>query len=58
MPVRKTPTATLTGTWFRVGDHTLAKIEDIEPRPPSAWPWIGVAVGVASLLAGVIIWFY
>jgi len=57
MPIKNKPTATLTGTWFRVGEQTLARLEDIVPRKPSMWPWIGVAVGVASLLAGAIIWF-
>jgi hypothetical protein len=56
MPVKK-GNATLTGTWFRVGEQTLAKLEDIVPPKASVWPWVGVAVGVASLLAGAIIWF-
>jgi hypothetical protein len=57
MPVKKKANASITGTWFRVGEQTLAKLEDIVPPKASVWPWVGVAVGVASLLAGAIIWF-
>lgn len=56
MPVRKL-NGSITGTWFRVGEHTLASLEDMLPRKASVWPWIGVAVGLASLVAGAIIWF-
>src|SRR5262249_34578183 len=56
VPLTK-PGATLTGNWFHAGDHTLASIDDIVPPSASIWPWLGVAVGLASLVAGAIIWF-
>jgi hypothetical protein len=57
MPMRPAH-ATLTGSWFHAGDQTLASLQDIVPPKASVWPWVGVAVGVASLVAGAIIWFY
>lgn len=57
IPVRR-PDPTLTGKWFHAGDQTLASLEDTAPRSASMWPWLGFAVGVASLVAGGIIWFW
>jgi hypothetical protein len=47
----------VTGLWFHPSDETLMRIEDLVPSGKSVWPWVGIAVGLASLCAGAIIWW-
>jgi len=49
--------AAVTGLWFHPSEDTLMQIEDLLPSEKSVWPWVGLAVGLASLCAGAIIWW-